>query len=66
MGNDTSIQDVRDELDKYREEARSITEVFRGRQAESELDRLEMEENIEKLKTQNAHIRNIPKRGRFI
>ena len=62
----SSVQDIRDELDKYREEGMSITEVFRAREADDQFEKLEMEENIEKLRNQNAKIGNIPRRGRFI
>lgn len=64
---DGNIEDIRDELEKYREDGKTLPEVFRGRQVDDELERLEAQENLKKLTSNNSNlIMSKPKRGRFL
>ena len=59
--------DIRDELEKYREEGRFITEVFRERQVAEEFERLDKEEKLKELRSNNDNIIiNKPRKGRFL
>ena len=60
--------DIRDEIDKYREEGKFITDVFRERQADDEFERLEQAELEKELREKGVNLGGssyTKKRGRF-
>ena len=61
----SSIDDIRDEIEKYQEEGKLLTEVFRERQADVEFDRLEQAEIEEKLREHGMTNFAPRKKGRF-
>jgi len=62
-----NIEDIRDELEKYKEEGKTMPEVFRARQVDEELERLETQENMKKLTENNSNIiLTKTRKGRFL
>jgi len=67
MKDSGNIEDIRDELEKYKEEGKTMPEVFRARQVDEELDRLETQENMKKLTENNSNIiLTKTRKGRFL
>lgn len=63
----SNIEDIRDELEKYKEEGKTMPEVFRARQVDEELERLETQENMKKLTENNSNIiLTKTRKGRFL
>ena len=61
-----TIDDIRDEMDKFNEEGKLLTDVFRERQADIEFDKMAQAEIEEKLREQGiANSFGTKKRGRF-
>ena len=62
----STIDDIRDEMDKFNEEGKLLTDVFRERQADIEFDKMAQAEIEEKLREQGiANSFGTKKRGRF-
>jgi len=66
MTSDPTIDDIRDEMDKFNEEGKLLTDVYRERQADLEFDKMAQAEIEEKLREQGiANSFGTKKRGRF-